>query len=188
MKRYDVSISNLQFDQIIHQLNDLIAQTDFTRNLEPEERQKMAVMAGVHKDVVEKAIEFANREPLILPPFVHMNVLEGNVDAIKKLDQIRSVVDIIQEAITDTKMLISVGVKRDVNNIYNTIYRARHEEITGIDTMYSELAQYFKKYSNTSNTPENTEPRPILINGDNIIINGGNDDNVVDDDSQEPTL
>jgi hypothetical protein len=111
--------------------------------LTPDERRSTLVMGDKSLGFVEKAFEFAQQNPTLVPPFLDMAAFAIDKSDAVKLRTLRNTSQQVTQGIADTEMLAGSEAFQAALVFYNSVKLAASQDVYGAKAVYEELQKRF---------------------------------------------
>lgn len=122
--------------------------------LTPEERKEIPKMSDKTIPFVEKALEYAQTNPQLNPPYLSVPELKIDLEAVSDLTQVIRPVEALYENLSDTIMLSGSEAYVAALTFYNSVKQAAKLNIPNAKPIYDDLSKRFeaqkKKREDTS--------------------------------------
>jgi hypothetical protein len=148
--------------EILSFLTQITDRLPFLINLTPEERHALPKMGDKTYPFVDKALELAQQNPNLVPPYLNVEELRRDFDLATKLRPIVSALNSLTEKLNDTQLAVGSEAYTAALQFYNSSKSAAKSNVPGTDSIVSELGKRFegqgkKKSNSTPVTPDNPE-------------------------------
>lgn len=126
-------------------------------NLTPTERRTIPKMGRVFFGFVTKCIWIMKNNPEYVPPYLNPIEIEEDYDASILLGQIEDRLRSTVEKVSDTRMACGSEALIGAQSFYSSVKRAITSRMTGVDTLYQELAAAYPNRSRRKRVPVPSE-------------------------------
>ncbi|MCX7610738.1 MAG: hypothetical protein N2043_04005 [Ignavibacterium sp.] len=137
-----------EVQEIIQLIQQIEQKLPFLINLTPEERHEIPKMGDKTVAFVQKALELAQQNPNLVPPYLDTNELKRDFELAIKLRTIFNAVSRLSEKISDTMLAAGSESYVAALSFYKSAKTAAKSNVPGSDIIVNELAQRFEKKSN----------------------------------------
>jgi hypothetical protein len=143
----------------LKQILTLLAEVDtilkpYLIALTPEERKELPKMSDKTVTFVEKALEYAQSNPQLAPPYMSVPELKIDLTAVGDLTQVIRPVEALYENLSDTIMLSGSEAYVAALTFYNSVKQAAKLNVPNAKPIYDDLSKRFeaqkKKREDTS--------------------------------------
>jgi hypothetical protein len=131
--------------EVLKDIENIWNKLSFLINLSLQERRKLSDMNERRIPFVRKALEYARKEPGPLPINTDLDKLEMNLKAVINLRILKREIDKLDEGIRDTLAKLGSEGYEAALIIYNSYGLGRRTDYPGIDYIYNDLRQHFKR-------------------------------------------
>ncbi|UKB82614.1 hypothetical protein LF887_16545 [Chryseobacterium sp. MEBOG06] len=121
-------------------------------NLTPEERQQYGRIAEQNKLFVNKAKNYMEQYPNLVPAFIDKAEFDKDYAAREQIEQRLQLLNSLNEQFTDTKTLLDHDNYHNAISFYRNIRFLSGENVPGTNVIYEDMKQFFITSSPT--TPE----------------------------------
>lgn len=144
-------------NEIINFINRASQMMPFLINLTPEEKHELPKMGDKTIAFVERAIQLAQQNPNLIPPYLNVDEMKRDFELSKSLKEILGVAASLYEKINDTYIAAGSEAYVAALQFYNSVKNAAKSNVPGSDSIVDELGKRFtfaksKQQSNNSNT------------------------------------
>lgn len=123
----------------------------------PANQKKALPKIGEHyMDFVERAVEGADKNPILVPPYINLDEVKVDMEAWKLLHSIERDLERLVSLLDDTATLSGSEAYSSMLSFYNFLKQAAKDGVPNAKPLYDNLKQYFPGTGNKSNT-QNTE-------------------------------
>lgn len=143
--------------EIIQLIQQIESKLPFLINLTPEERQSLPKMGDKTVAFVQKAIELAQQNPNLVPPYISLDELKKDFELSNKLKDILNAVARLFEKVSDTYIAVGSEAYTAALSFYNSAKAAAKMNVPGTDVIVNELAERFEKKSTSQQKPQNPQ-------------------------------
>lgn len=130
-------------NEIINLIQQLTQKMTFLINLTPEERINLPKMGDKSIAFVEKALELAEANPQLVPPFVNVSELRRDFELAINLREIFMLVKQLYEKLDDTTLAVGSEAYVSALSFYNSAKNASKMNVPGTDAVVNELSNRF---------------------------------------------
>lgn len=154
-----VSISANALATIKQKIADINALLPFLINLTEEERQTLPKMGDKTLSFVQKALQYAQANPSLVPPYVNITELKKDLQLSEDLTSVLQPITQLQEALDDTTMAAGSESYIAALAFYGSVKQAAKLNVPGTQAIYNDLKSRFEGGGGaTENTNTNTPP------------------------------
>lgn len=139
---------------LIHQIESKLP---FLINLTSDERHSLPKMGDKTVAFVDKAIELAQRNPALVPPYVNLDELARDFELANKLRDIVNAITVLYEKISDTYLAVGSEAYVAALAFYNSAKAAAKLNVPGTDVIVNELGKRFVKKTNSQEKPQSQQ-------------------------------
>jgi len=143
-------------NSIIQTLQGLNDKFPFAIKLSPDDRRSIMKLGDKSLAFVEKALEYAENNPNILPVFFDLEEFKKDMALTQTLNSIVKVLRPLTEKIEDTFYAVGAEAFFAARTFYSASKGALKARVPGTETIVSELGIRYKL--GVSKTPENNAP------------------------------
>jgi hypothetical protein len=145
--------------QIIQSLREMYDQhMPFLKVLDGDERRRLSKYSRKYAEFVDRSLEHAMSNPEFLPSFLPLEEFKKDIDLKNGLRRIRAELNLLDEKIKDTIILVSSEAYQNARLFYNTVKAAARAKEGDAVTIAKDLAYHFKgKKSDTNENEEEPE-------------------------------
>ena len=126
-------------------------------NLSPEDIRNMVNMGNKNMSFVSKAAEIAHNNPQLVPDVFDLEAFQTDLDATSTLRELKRSTDTLANLISDSLALAGSEALQAAFAFYSYLKVAVKMNISGAETAYHELAEYFPGRGKKSTDEETTE-------------------------------
>jgi len=137
------SLTEDQVKAIKTKFMELNALLNFTITLTPDERSVLPIMGDKTVAFVEKSLEMAKNNPQLLPPYLDLPEMQKDLEAAQLLNPLVTELEIILSKLKDTARLSGSEAYSAALVFYNTVKAAQRTNVSGAETIYTELKERF---------------------------------------------
>ncbi len=130
-------------NDIINLINQINQKLPFLINLTPEERINIPKMGDKTVAFVQKAIELAEQNPNLVPPYVNISEMKKDFELSEALREILNLVSQLYEKLSDTYMAAGSEAYVAALQFYNSAKWAAKSNVAGTDAIVNELSKRF---------------------------------------------
>jgi len=112
-------------------------------NLTADERKAMRVMGDKSIAFVQKALEYAENNPALLPPYLDLPEAKKDFALAHDLYGILQQINTLQRAVEDTMMVAGSEAYDAALIFYNSVKGASRVNVPGSEAVYNDLQQRF---------------------------------------------
>jgi hypothetical protein len=112
-------------------------------NLTANERQSLRIMGDKSIAFVQKALEYAENNPALLPPYLNLAEAQKDFALTHDLYGILQQINILQRAVEDTMMVAGSEAYDAALIFYNSVKGASRVNVPGSEAVYNDLQQRF---------------------------------------------
>lgn len=125
-------------------------------NLTPDERQQYGRIAEQNKLFVNKAKNYMEQYPNLIPTFIDKAEFDRDYAAREQIEQRLQLLNSLNEQFTDTKTLLDHDNYHNAISFYRNIRYLSGENVPGTNVIYADMKQFFVPSSPlpTSETPQ----------------------------------
>lgn len=138
-----IELKNDEIKEISHLIEQLFQRMPFLINLTPEERINLPKMADKSVAFVEKALEFAENNPQLVPPYVNVDELRKDFQLSENLRPLLNQARQLVEKLDDTVLAVGSEAYVAALAFYNSAKYAAKSNVPGSDTVIEELSKRF---------------------------------------------
>lgn len=153
----NAQIDNKEKQEILNLIQQIEAKLQFLINLTPEERQALPKMGDKSVAFVQKAIELAQQNPNLVPPYVNIEELKRDFELANQLRDILNAVARLFEKVSDTYIAAGSEAYVAALTFYNSAKAAAKMNVPGTDVIVNELSERFEKKSSPQQKPQNPQ-------------------------------
>jgi len=124
--------------------------------LTKEEKKGLPKMRDKSIPFVEKAVEYAEGNPSLVPGFLDVNEMKTDFRAVTLLTEFFRLVEKLYQTLDDTILLSGSEAYKAALNFYKTVKQAAKSGIPGAQVIYDDLKQRFER-SKAAVTPPTEE-------------------------------
>jgi len=146
------TISAANLTAIKTKINEIKALLPFLINLTAEERQTIPKMGDDTLSFVSKALEYAQNNPNLVPPYVDIVEMNKDFKLAADLISILQPLNQLQEGVDDSNMAAGSEAFVTALAFYNTVKYAAKQNVPGAEAIYNDLKTRFP------GGPQNGEP------------------------------
>jgi hypothetical protein len=129
--------------EIINLINQVNSKLPFLVNLTPEERKEIPKMGDKTFPFVSKALELAQQNPQLVPPYVNVEELKRDFELSVQLRDILNLIEQLYEKLSDTYLAVGSEAYVAALSFYNSAKSAAKANVPGTDTIVNELGKRF---------------------------------------------
>ncbi len=129
--------------EIINLINQINQKLPFLINLTPEERINIPKMGDKTVAFVQKAIELAEQNPNLVPPYVNTSEMKRDFELSEVLREVLNLVGQLYEKLSDTYMAAGSEAYVAALQFYNSAKWASKSNVAGTDAIVNELSKRF---------------------------------------------
>jgi len=122
--------------------------------LTKEEKKGLPKMRDKSIPFVEKAVEYAEGNPSLVPGFLDVNEMKTDFRAVTLLTEFFRLVEKLYQTLDDTILLSGSEAYKAALNFYKTVKQAAKSGIPGAQVIYDDLKQRFERTPTTTTTTE----------------------------------
>jgi len=122
--------------------------------LTKDEKKGLPKMRDKSLPFVEKAIEYAEGNPSLVPGFLDVNEMKTDFQAVTLLTEFFRLVEKLYQTLDDTILLSGSEAYKAALNFYKTVQQAAKSGIPGAQVIYDDLKQRFERTPTTTTTTE----------------------------------
>jgi len=122
--------------------------------LTKEEKKGLPKMRDKSIPFVEKAVEYAEGNPSLVPGFLDVNEMKTDFRAVTLLTEFFRLVEKLYQTLDDTILLSGSEAYKAALNFYKTVKQAAKSGIPGAKVIYDDLKQRFERTPTTTTTTE----------------------------------
>ena len=112
-------------------------------NLTATERQSLRIMGDKSIAFVQKALEYAENNPALLPPYLSLAEAQKDFALTHDLYGILQQINTLQRAVEDTMMVAGSEAYDAALIFYNSVKGASRVNVPGSEAVYNDLQQRF---------------------------------------------
>jgi len=112
-------------------------------NLTAAERQSLRIMGDKSIAFVQKALEYAENNPALLPPYLSLAEAQKDFALTHDLYGILQQINTLQRAVEDTMMVAGSEAYDAALIFYNSVKGASRVNVPGSEAVYNDLQQRF---------------------------------------------
>ncbi|MBU1662929.1 MAG: hypothetical protein KKD28_15840 [Chloroflexi bacterium] len=102
---------------------------------------------------VEKAVEYAENNPTLVPGFVDVSEMKIDFQAMALLTEFYRNVEKLYQTLNDTILLCGSETYKSALQFYKSVQQAAKSGVPGAQVIYDDLKQRFERSSTTTTTP-----------------------------------
>lgn len=131
-----------------------------TINLTPEQRQQYGRIAEQNKLFVNKAKNYMEQYPQLVPGFLDKTEFDKDYAAREKIEMRLQRLSSLTEQLSDTKTLLDHDNYHNAITFYRNVKYLSDENVPGSNVIYTDMKQFFVTTSTQKQTtPEDTTPK-----------------------------
>lgn len=131
-----------------------------TINLTPEQRQQYGRIAEQNKLFVNKAKNYMEQYPQLVPGFLDKTEFDKDFAAREKIEMRLQRLSSLTEQLSDTKTLLDHDNYHNAITFYRNVRYLSDENVPGSNVIYTDMKQFFVTTSTQKQTtPEDTTPK-----------------------------
>ena len=146
-------LTKSQIDEIKVHIIAIKSIFNFGVNLTPREREYMRKMGPKSVSYVELALSIAQNHSEIIPNGCNVSEFEKDVNLIKALQEIHTMLSPLYESFDDTKLLLGKECIRQADTIYSLVKLAAKNDET-LNVFKSELGKRYKEIGTNRGNPK----------------------------------
>jgi hypothetical protein len=146
-------------NEIANLINQINQKLPFFINLTQEERINLPKMGDKTIPFVEKALELAQTNPNLVPPYINVEELRKDFELSNKLREILNLVGQLYEKLSDTYMAVGSEAYISALSFYNSAKNASKQNVPGTDVVVNELGKRFVGQGKTKPSGNNPNPQ-----------------------------
>jgi hypothetical protein len=135
----DAALSDTDMDEIMFELNNIIALLPFLINLTKKERQQKGAFIRQKNLFTQTAFEMATNETHLVPSNFNMAHWQNDILLLAKLQTIHRKIMQLQEGVDDTIIALKTETAKTSSLFYNTLKLQAKFNTSGVDAMVSKL-------------------------------------------------
>lgn len=139
------NLSNSDRDAILQDLADIVALLPMLVNLTPSERQGGAKLGDKSLAFVLKALEYAEANPNLVPPYMDVPEFRKDENLREKLVIIFRKVTQLAESLDDTILALGREEYQQALTFYNSVQQAAKNNVPGSDSIATDLGERFEQ-------------------------------------------
>lgn len=112
-------------------------------NLTGSERQSLRTMGDKSLAFVQKALEYAENNPALMPPYLDLSEAKKDFSLSRDLYGILQQINTLQRAVEDTMMVAGSEAYDAALIFYNSVKGASRVNVPGSEAVYNDLQQRF---------------------------------------------
>ncbi|MCS7053710.1 MAG: hypothetical protein NZM09_08245 [Ignavibacterium sp.] len=147
-------ISDRDKREILDLVQQIESRLNFLINLTPEERQSIPKMGDKTIAFVQKALELAQQNPNLVPPYVNLDELRRDFELSIRLKDILNAVSRVYEKLSDTYIAAGSEAFTAALSFYKSAKAASKMNVAGTDIIVEELSKRFEKKLTSPENPE----------------------------------
>jgi hypothetical protein len=140
-------------NEIIGFIQQITNKLPFLINLTEEERKQIPKMGDKSIAFVEKALELAQQNPNLVPPFLNVEELKRDLNLAKDLRDLLNYINSLVEKLSDTYLAAGSEAFVAALSFYNSAKAAAKSNVPGTDFIVDELGKRFVKKTNAKTEP-----------------------------------
>lgn len=160
----DQLVSFEMTDELRGQLSDGIRSLDallaFTINLTVRDRIKLQKMGDKSIAFVEKAIQFANDRPDLVPPYLDVAEFQRDYTLAKQLKELFNQINPVVEKISDTYLAAGSDAFSAARKLYSYVKAAAASGAPGSDSISAELKKRYTRIRRKTTSDSQTTSEP----------------------------
>ena len=129
-------------------------------NLTPEERRALPKMSSGNEPFVTKALEYAEANPGLVPPFLNVPEWRKDYNYRNALRQVLQVIRPLVESIDDTELAAGSEAYTAALKFYETTRMAADMNVAGAGSIAEDLGERFSGQGGSTPTPPPNPPTP----------------------------
>jgi hypothetical protein len=130
-------------NEVLELINQINQKLPFLVNLTPDERHSLPKMGDKSFSFVEKALELAQQNLNLVPPYVNIDELRRDFELARSLRDILNVVSQLYEKLSDTYLAVGSEAYTAALQFYNSAKLASKSNVPGTDVIVDELGKRF---------------------------------------------
>lgn len=134
---------------ILAALDSIKEKLPFMVSLSPRQRQTLPKMDDARRPFVEKALEYGEKEPNIVPPYLDLDGMKNDLEIFRQLQTIARDCNRLSEMISDTLVAASSDAYSAALTMYNSSKMAAANSVPGMDTVVADLKKLFENKSSS---------------------------------------
>ncbi len=145
MSKQNISaeLTGEEYGQISQGIRDLDSQLTFAVNLTPEERKNYATMGDKSIAFVEKAVQYADERPDLVPSYLDIPEFKRDLKLARQLKELLIMLDPVVEKISDSYLAAGADAYESARKLYNHVKAASESGAPGSDSIAAELKKRF---------------------------------------------
>lgn len=145
---------------ITTKINEIRALIAVLVNLTADERRALPKMSDGNEPFVTKALEYAEANPNLVPPFLSVTEWRKDYNYRTALRQVLQVIMPLVESLDDTELAAGSESYTASLKFYQAVQMAAEMNVAGVDTVASDLGARFAGQGGGGNNPPPPPPNP----------------------------
>src|SRR5690554_3399696 len=125
----------------------------YLKALKPEERRKLLKMNDRTEPFVSKVMDYSATSPQFVPPYMEMQEIEYDWEAVQQLIPVLRAVSQLQSNLSDTVMLAGSESYVAALSYYNSVKMAAKMNVPDAKVIYEDLRKRFERPSRAKTDP-----------------------------------
>lgn len=125
----------------------------FLLKLDTSVKRMLPALEDGRAPFVTKCLQYAQKEPKILPPFVDIAELNRDITLFNNLQNLAREINRLADMINDTRIAAGSDAYVAALSIYNSAKQAAKMNVPGTQAIVDDLKKMFENQGNTRSTP-----------------------------------
>lgn len=138
-------LSKEDMDYILTRIKEIEAKLSFAVNLTPKEILSLMKMGDLSEPFVEKSLEYAQRNPQLVPGFLDLEEFANDLELAKKLKKISRRLAQLEERVKDTGTAVGSEAFKAALVFLQSIKAAVKNNVPGTGEILQDLSKRFQK-------------------------------------------
>jgi hypothetical protein len=160
-KNISAEISTENKDLVIQKLMEINDLMPFLSSLTLDEKKRLPKMGKRRFKFVQDALEYAEKYPGLVPPYVDVTEQRGDMELTGKLFEIMEIMGPLWEKITDTHMAVGAEAFAASRAFYQSVKTAGYQGVPGVKSIIRDLGVIFEKSSPSTPTPAESSRKDV---------------------------
>lgn len=141
--RISAEMTQQQVDAVLDAISTIKTNMPFLINLSTDERMSLPKMEDSRRPFVEKALEYAESEANIRPPYIDLDELKLDLALFSNMQRIKREIGRLDESVNDTLTAVGSDSYVAALAVYNGAKMAARSNTPGIDHIVDDLKRHF---------------------------------------------
>jgi len=156
--RINVTLTAAQITAVKNAITTIHTNLPFLLGITPEERMALPKINVQNKVFTEDALSVAQNNANILPAFINVANLANDYTLYNQLDELRVLINQLNEKIEDTQMLAGSEAYVSALTIFKLAKAGAEAGVPGMDTIAEQLGNRFSGQGGSGSTTPTTNP------------------------------